>query len=402
MNESLRTATELRRQRLRQRLTNHEGILLLNTPQYPAQRDRYLSYASDTSFRYLTGSEEPEAALFLTKDEELFFHRVRTPREIDFDGVGPDWSKLFLKSKMQVRDLSALVKVVQSFDLKDLQVVAGVHVPHDLLFSSLGVRLKNDLESWLTEMRWRKDEIEISSMRRAGQIAAKGHLDLEKFIKAGASESELKDQYQFLVKRLGSGPLPYNSIFAGGSNATILHHVKSEERGLNEVGLLVDAGASFEGYASDCTRTHWIGQSCDEFLEIHRSVQHAHDEAIKTLGRLKVSLQELHAMTEQVLFDDLRPLLKLNSMADLRELFFHKTSHWIGLDVHDPDPDRFLASQPIVAGVSLTIEPGIYFRERVKDKYPRYANIGVRIENTVLKTDADHGFEILTRVPTVN
>ena len=272
------------------------------------------------------------------------------------------------------------------------QVRKGVHPPGEII----------DLRHQLHDMRLFKDAAEIKQMRAAAHAAAQGHIRAMRAAKAGVNEAQIAAELAYEFARHGGHHCAYNSIVAGGDNACILHYVENNMALKDGDLLLVDAGAEYEWYASDITRTFPVS---GKFSALQRrcydwvlKAQHAaieqvkpgntwnqiHDAAVRTLTQGLIDLGVLKG--------------KLSDLLDgeaYKPYYMHKTGHWLGLDVHDVG-DYQIDGQPRVLepGMVLTVEPGLYFAPGTKGLAKKFHGIGIRIEDDVLVTKT--GFEVLT------
>jgi Xaa-Pro aminopeptidase len=224
-----------------------------------------------------------------------------------------------------------------------------------------------------------------------------------KFTKPNMGEWQLQGFIEGCFRYCGSVGWAYPSIVGSGDNATILHY-KTNEDIMNSGDLvLVDAGAEYEGYAADITRTWPInGKFNAEQREIYNLVLKSQKAAIDAciVGN---PCNSHHIAASGVLRDGLVKLGIIDSAAkdldaELKKYFMHGTGHWLGLDVHDvgiyePDGEARLYE----SGMVITVEPGLYFakwREDLRDIEDKWRGIGVRIEDDVLITN--NGPNILT------
>ncbi|OIQ89217.1 Xaa-Pro aminopeptidase [mine drainage metagenome] len=211
-------------------------------------------------------------------------------------------------------------------------------------------------------------------------------------------EAELLHEF-----RAGGSQAPaYTSIVAGGANACILHYVDNSRCLRDGDMLLIDAGCELDGYASDITRSFPVnGRFSGPQADIYDLVLDAQAAAIAAI-RPGADFNEPHAQALKVLVQGLVDLGLLHGAVDgiieseaYKRFYMHRTSHWLGLDVHDAGEykqgGQWLALQP---GMVLTIEPGCYIRA-ADDVPPAFHDIGVRIEDDALVTV--DGCDILSR-----
>jgi Xaa-Pro aminopeptidase len=255
----------------------------------------------------------------------------------------------------------------------------------------------NDL---VHEMRLHKEPEEIASMRRAAEITAVAHREALAATRPGAGEHEVEAALLYAFRRLGGMGPAYPPIVASGENATILHYVENARRMADGDLLLIDAGAEYDHYCCDVTRTYPVGaRYTDAQRRVYEIVLEAQHRAIAKTAP-GVLFDDVHDAALEVLVEGLRelgaislPATEAIESAAYRPYYMHRTSHWLGLDVHDVGKYRADGrSRALEPGMVLTIEPGLYFAGESAPE--AYRGIGVRIEDDVLVTDS--GAEILT------
>ena len=253
----------------------------------------------------------------------------------------------------------------------------------------------------LQEMRLIKTSEELELMRRSATIAAQAHLAAMKAVKAGMYEFEIEAIIEHHFRRSGANAPAYNSIVGTGANATILHYVENNCQIKDGDLLLVDAGAEYEHYCSDITRTYPAnGRFSIEQKEIYEIVLNAQLAAIEKV-KPGAAFDDVHQAALDVIVDGLFNLGLLSGEREkvieekqYQKFFMHRTSHWLGIDTHDVGKYKQSEESRILEpGMILTVEPGIYIRP-MDDVPAKYHNIGIRIEDDVLVTE--QGSEILT------
>ncbi|HUP66282.1 MAG TPA: Xaa-Pro dipeptidase [Thermoanaerobaculia bacterium] len=263
-----------------------------------------------------------------------------------------------------------------------------------------------------------KTEYEIECMRQANLLAARGHRAAERAFREGASEYEIHLQYMRATNHK-EAELPYGNIIAFNEHAAVLHYQHQErERPKDVHSFLIDAGATFHGYASDITRT-WSKEN-DEFAELIASVD-AYQQELCAAVRPGLDYREFHLLAHRKAAETLKKHGFITVGADeavetgITSAFFpHGLGHYIGLQVHDvggfmsdtegntidkPEGHPYLRLTRVVEpGHVFTVEPGIYFigslLEELKnrdgkgvewakvDAFRKYG--GVRIEDDVV------------------
>lgn len=233
-----------------------------------------------------------------------------------------------------------------------------------------------DGEVVVAPLRINKDQHEIAKMRQAAQIAQEALLKMLREIREGMTEKEIANKLIIQLLRAGSDDqLPFSPIVSIGENAANPHAVPTERALRPGDLLLIDWGASFEGYFSDITRTFTFGEVSRELKEIGEIVLEA-NFAGRNAGKPGIKAGSVDQAARTVISD-----------AGYGEYFIHRTGHGLGMEAHEP-PYIFEENEFILTpGMIFTIEPGIYLPGKG----------GVRIEDDVLVTES--GFESLTDLP---
>ncbi|CAN7364582.1 aminopeptidase P N-terminal domain-containing protein [Polaromonas sp. LjRoot131] len=425
------------------------GVALLPTArEYPRNRDSDFPYRHDSYFYYLTGFDEPDAWLAIEASGKttLFCRPKDLEREI-WDGIrlGPKAApaRLGVDAAFSTEALDTQMPAL----LANQKSVSFPFATHEGLGARVDgwldkvrtrVRLgdepppsQHDLCTVLDEMRLFKDSHEIAILRRAGKISAGAHVRamqtsaamLRSPTKGGLREYHLEAELLHEFRRHGSQFPAYTSIVAAGANACVLHYRAGDAELKAGELCLIDAGCELDGYASDITRTF---PADGKFTPAQRRLydivvesQYAAVKATKPGKRFNDPHDAaLRVLAQGMLDTGLLPKSKHGKVDDVlesgayRQFYMHRTSHWMGMDVHDcgdysepgskPRPDKDAMGQPIMRkpsrilrpGMVLTIEPGLYVRPG-KNVPKEFWNIGIRIEDDALVTAK--GCELMTR-----
>ena len=233
-----------------------------------------------------------------------------------------------------------------------------------------------DASDVLSGLRLRKDQTEIEAMRRAVKIAQQALEATIPLIKISMTEKELSSELVMQLLKQGSEPeMPFAPIVSGGPNAAN-PHASPTERKLQAGDLLViDWGATYDGYISDLTRTFAVGEVDDEYQKIHRLVQEA-NAAGRAAARPGVPCADVDKAARAVIEN-----------AGYGQYFTHRTGHGIGMEGHEEPYMRGDNMQLLEPGMAFTVEPGIYLPDRN----------GVRIEDNVVVTET--GADVLSDMP---
>ena len=407
-----------RRRAFMERLGPDAAVLLLAAPMAVRSNDVDYPYRQNNDFLYLTGFVEPEAVALLLpghpKEEFILFVRPRDPERETWTGrragVEGAVAKFGAQAAYPIDKLDEKIgeyvsereRLYYTFGRDTLfnQRVLGWIQQWQLLRprSGKGPAAILDPGEVIHEMRLLKSDEELACMRKAAAIAAEGHHAAMRAARDGVHEYEIEALLDYTFRRLGASGPAYPSIVAAGVNATILHYTTNDQQMRAADLLLIDAGAEYGGYCSDITRTFPVG---GHFTEAQRAIYdlvlQAQLAAIEIV-RPGIAVDAPHARAVEVLVDGLLALGLLKAerkeilSKDLyRPFYMHRTSHWLGMDVHDVGKYKLEGgSRLLEPGMVLTVEPGLYIGADRTDVEPRYLGIGVRIEDDVLVTADGH------------
>lgn len=374
-------------------------------------------------FLYVTGCSEPDChVLYHVGSMKLTLYLP----PIDEDSVM--WSGLpkSPEEALEEYDVDEVKYSTElSNDLTTLKTVAGIQKSAQFPSVVEDAILKQAFD----EARMIKDEHEIKLLREAQKITHNCHMAVMSALPIETNERHIHAEFMYHSIRQGCKTPAYDPICCSGTNAGTLHYVKNDEDMENRLLVLIDAGAEYESYSSDVTRTWPInGHWTTEARQVYDIVAKMQEETMKRI-RPGIQWEDLHMLAHRILIDE---FLKLGLFqgGTAEEIFQsgisgafypHGLGHMMGLEVHDTggrpnyeDPDPLLRylriRRKLEAGMVVTVEPGCYFNDfllapHVKSHdyinwslLEKYKPVGgVRIEDDVLVTPT--GFENLTTVP---
>lgn len=379
-------------------------------------------YRQDSDFYYLIGLTEKESMLILIPRglklpglaqpaKEILFVMPRNPLSEIWDGI-----RLGVEGAQTQLGFNAVLTNDQ-FDKVFKEALAG----SDTLYMKTGERqhphaaspadsTQNALEALLgvtvadpgkilRRAREIKSPAEIALLRRAIGITCQAHREVMASAQTGMREYELQAMLEYTFTKNGSARLGFPSIVGSGPNSCILHYRAGARQMQSGDLVVIDIGAEYEMYTADVTRTIPInGKFTKEQAEIYNIVLAA-QEAAMVMVKPGVTWRELTAAASRAIIEGLIKLDILKGTVEenlqsrsYRDFFLHGLGHYLGLDVHDVG-----TYGPFPVGAVFTIEPGIYISEATAKKYnlpAAYNNIGVRIEDDILVTEA--GYENLS------
>ncbi len=407
-----------RRAKLMSQMGEGSLALIPSAPISIRNGDVTYPYRQDSDFYYLTGFTAPEALLVLmpgrAEGEFVLLLPERDPKIERWEGpmVGLEKAKTEFgaNESFDINHMNTLLpqwfETAQkiyfpagSMPELDEQVHDWWRAAHAHTEQVSATECFVNLDILLHRMRLIKDETEIECLRQASAITAKAHSRGMRRCESGCWEYQLEGEYLHEMMQHGCRDVAYPSIVAGGSNACVLHYITNNQKLKAGDLVLVDAGAEYNHYAADVTRTYPVN---GEFSEAQRKVyeivlaaQLAGIDAVKPGATWEV----VNGIVNKVLTEGLIELGLLEGNVDAlvqaeayKPFYMHRAGHWLGLDVHDVGPYQE-NKQPIKfePGMVLTVEPGLYLGTDVPAPWQ---NIGIRIEDDVLVTET--GYEVLS------
>jgi Xaa-Pro aminopeptidase len=394
-------------------------MVLRSNPQQTRSHDTEFPFRQDSDFAYLTGFLEPDSVAVLTSahPDHRFVLFVR-PRDLEKE----TWNGRRAGVEGALRDHGPdATFAIEELDAKLPGYLEGAPTVH--FTPGLDHDFNTRMEGWLAgmrrtrarngkgpasrtehggvvhEMRLFKSAEELVLLRKACAISADAHNAALAAARPGMMEYEIEALVNYAFRIRGARAPGYNSIVAGGENATILHYTENDMALKDGTLLLIDAGGEYEGYTADITRTFPVGRS---FTTDQRAVYDIVLEAqLAAIAQVRpgVRFDDVHHAALLVI---VRGLVRLGVLTGEPEeliaqkgyqpFYMHRTSHWLGLDVHDAGlyVDAAGKSRPLEPGMVLTVEPGLYFGDGILEYDPRWRGIGVRIEDDILVTATGH------------
>ena len=404
------------------------------------------------AFRYLTDFDEPDAVLVLVKraagTSALVYVEPPGPRYQLYVGIPKDSATVAGTTGLARRAMGSLRPALDSlaaaglpfYTLRDFAsgdaagrdtLTLGARFMRDLAAAHPGLRV-TDAHPMLDRMRARKSPVELALLRRAIDATNGAHRAAMRAVRPGVSERDVQAVIEAAFLKSGAEGPSFGSIVGSGPNSTTLHYMRNDRVMRAGEVVVMDIGASYQGYAADVTRTVPVsGRFTPEqraVYQIVRDAQSASERALKVgvtrdawqnaadsviaAGLARLGLIESADAT----FDAPWAAECANRPRMCRQFALwmpHGLGHGIGLEVHDPatfyETDRLFKE-----GEVFTIEPGIYVNPdalrllpdtprnramlaRIRPSVERYKHTGVRIEDDYILTSK--GLEWLSKAP---
>ena len=405
-----------RRRQLMRRAGEDSIIILQAAPTRLRNNDVYFPYRQDSDFLYLTGFREHDAILVLVPDADdgtsILFCRERDPEREMWDGpmVGLERavSEYGMDRAHDIKEADALLRDLLC-DRERIYYDLGRHPLFDQRLIGWLNEFRGEtrktfhapeeihaLDHMLHDMRVYKSREELAVMRRSAKVAIEAHQRAMEICEPGLNEAEIQASllHTFTRHQCETSYLP---IVGGGANACVLHYIANNQELRDGDLLLIDAGAEYDGYASDITRTFPVnGRFSAEQKALYEVVLAAQEAGIGK-ARAGNQWQDVHdaairAATEGmidlgILKGDLDEQLETQGY---KQFYVHNTGHWLGLDVHDVGEYTIDGhSRELEPGMVMTIEPGIYIRPDEQRVKKCWRGVGIRIEDNVAITSGD-------------
>jgi Xaa-Pro aminopeptidase len=411
------TEYQERRRQLALQMLPDSVAIITSAQEKERNGDAHYRFRQDSDFYYFTGCNEQDAALVIFSGKEsrsYLFNLPRDPIQEQWTGkrLGQEGAQesLGVDEAFDVYEFDSMLcellenkqaiyyfagryphwekRIGRAWQIVKNNMRRGIHAPESFC----------DLSSIVGEMRLFKSAQEMTLMRKAAKISVAAHQRAMQACKKTRFEYELEAELMYEFVRGGCRSVAYDSIVAGGQNACILHYTANNQP-LNSGDLvLIDAGGEFENYAADITRTFPLnGKYSAEQRSIYELVLTA-QKAGKERVRPGVRWYEIQEAILQVLTSGLVELGLLRGNVEnlietnaYKPFYMHNSGHWLGIDVHDCGQYKINNQwRPLKPGMVLTVEPGIYISEDIKNIDPRWYGIGVRIEDDLFVTEGGH------------
>lgn len=416
--------TEFQRRRKElMRIMGEGGVAILPSAQLQTRnRDAEFPFRQDSDFQYLTGFPEADAVAVIQPGREhgeyILFSQEREPtlelwtgrragqegacKEYDADDAYPidDLDEILPGLLENCERVYYTLGCSAEFDQKLIEWVAqlrskarsGVSAPLEIVA----------LDHVLHDMRLFKSKAEIKLMRKAAKISCDAHKRAMRYCKPKLMEYQLEAEILHEFMHNGARAPAYTSIVGGGENACVLHYIENNDALKDGDLVLIDAGAEYECYAADITRTFPVnGKYSDAQKALYNVVLDAQLAAIEQVQPGN-HWNDPHTAAVRVLTQGLLDLGLLSGELEqnieeetYKRFFMHRTGHWLGMDVHDVGDykvdEQWRVLEP---GMVLTVEPGLYIPSNSKGVAKRWWGIGIRIEDDVLVTKDGH--DVLT------
>ena len=383
---------------------------------YPISADSTLPFAQQRDIFYLSGVDQEESVLVIFPDcpkpenREILFLKETNEHIAVWEGEKLDKKKAFETSGIStVYWLQDMDKVL--FELMTQAEVVYVNtnehyranVETETRDARFIKKLKQDYPAHdykrcqpiIQRLRSIKEPQEIEMIQKACDITEKGFKRVLGFMKPGVMEYEVEAEYIHEFIRNRSAGFAYTPIIGSGYNACVLHYIENNQPCQDGEMVLMDVGAEYANYASDMTRCVPVsGKFSARQKEVYSAVLRVKEAAAKLLVPGTI-WADYHVEVGKLMTKELL-CLGLISQEDVdqedpawpayKKYFMHGTSHHMGLDTHDYG----ILTEPMVAGMVFTVEPGIYIPDE---------NLGIRLEDDYVIQEVGEPLNLMQNIP---
>lgn len=397
--------------------------------------DQAMHFRQRRYFFYLSGCKLPDAYLIysIPLDRLTLFIPPIVQDEVIWSGLPESKEEALAKYNVdEVKYTNEVNAILAAYGPSKSTVIYAIPEQVSDHVSLLPFEATNfvSLRTAIDECRVVKDSFEVALIRKANQISTKAHLQAQRVAKTAKNEQEFYGAFVGTCISNGAHEQAYHSICATGEACATLHYVRNDRPLDNKLNVLMDAGAEYDCYCADITRTFPLsGRFTKESQDIYDCVKEMQGAAFGML-RANMQWEDVHQETHRIAIKHLKKAGIL--VGDEEELFESRVSvafyphglgHYLGMDTHDTgghanyeDKDtmfKYLRVRgKVPAGAVITVEPGVYFHRPIiepvlatdlgkyinKDVLEKFWEVGgVRIEDDVLITDT--GYENLTDTP---
>lgn len=390
------------RKNLKSKLKNNSIAIILSADEVIRNGDQFFNYRQNSDLFYFTGIEQEKTSLVITKfddseSDDIIFILKPVEKNVLWNGYKLNINdaerisgiKSIYYNEEYISKLDYLIQKAEfiyiSF-INDTNYSCSNLRPEkrtfDFISNNYNKKKIENLNPIIASLRTIKSDIEINLIKKACSITKNAFYRSLKTIQLNIYEYQIEAELLYEFYKNGAD-YAYHPIVASGINACTLHYIKNDSICKDGDLLLLDFGAEYANYASDCSRTIPVnGKFSNRQRECYLSVLTVFNKAKKLFvpgNTIENINAEVNLMMEEEMIK-----LKLFTLKDVKnqssdfplfkQYFMHGTSHFLGLDVHDVGSKTEILQK----GMLLTCEPGIYIKEE---------KIGIRLENNILIDD---------------
>ena len=407
-----------RRQLLIETMDEDSVVIIVGNNAKARSKNINYHFRPDNDLYYLTGFTEPNAVAVIRPKHQvefvLFVRANNAAAETNFGArAGLSGAKFAFRADeaMNINDITLEMPILLAqrskvYLLDEQEYYAGEMnkwLHQQRRTSGFDIpkiyRQQLPLQPYLHNVRVIKSADELALMRHAVAASIQGHKAMMKACQPDMNELQLQAIFDREIADFGCREVAYPTIVASGNNGCCLHYEENNCPLIEGELVLIDAGAEYQQYCSDITRTWPInGKFSGPQQQIYCLVLAAIDAAIAKV-KPGLSWHEIHLTCMEVMAQGLIDLGIIKGSFDdvmksesYRQFTVHKTGHWLGMDVHDVGSyhDDNGNWRLLEENMVFTIEPGLYFSEDCQDVEPQWRGIAIRVEDDILVTASGH------------
>lgn len=365
--------------------------------------DESYSFTPNRNFYYLTGLDQQNMILTITKnesaDDSYTTLYIQRPNDLKARWIGENISSAECSSISGIAE----VKFIDEFEDDTANILFAENIntvyldlesrnfhtcsPAVMLADKIKKQYPHtavlNIRHIMSAMRSIKSSIEIENIKKAIAITKDGLYNMMKNSRVGMYEYQLEACFDFELKMQGVKDKAFATIAASGINGTTLHYSANSAKTQENDLLLCDAGAQFNYYNADITRTFPVNGKFTKQQKLYYDIVLEGQLTVIDAIKPGIEFAVLNEILKKYYCRKLKSAGLIKDSAELSEYYFHSVSHMLGLETHDVGRENGTVLAP---GMVLTVEPGLYIRE---------LSIGIRIEDDVLVTD--NGCTVLSK-----
>ncbi len=376
------------------------ALLFAGRAPYKRGDERY-PFSPDRNFYYVTGIDREDCILLLEKTAGGMSETLFIPREngVMAKWIGENMSAAEATERSSITNIAWLDTFEAAFSaalFKNMTQKVWLDLEKREWDESYSPALRfaeklrrnapqvviADLYPIFSELRLIKEDWELARMRKAMELTRLGIEEMLRQAKPGAMEYEMEAAFDYILKKNGVQDKAFQTIAAGGRRGTILHYMQNDQPVADGELLLVDAGAQWEWYNGDISRTFPVnGKFTERQKLVYNIVLEGQRRVIEAI-RPGMPFSSLNELLKAYYFEELQKIGLVRTAEDVTKYYYHGVSHYLGAETHDIG--RYI-DRELQPGMVLTVEPGLYIEDW---------EIGIRIEDDVLVTE--DGCEVMT------
>ncbi len=378
---------KLRREKLYNELGDNGYLFLCSGFEINRSADDNYPFSPNRNFYYLTGIDQQNSFLIVDlkyRHETLYIldNDEKLARWIGYYYTHEEAKRISnIEDIQSSNDLNNIYSVFKNdlvyIDDEDINELGGLH--YNTYFKNIAKTYNKDIilkdvYSLIIKLRSIKDEDEIKEIRHAIHITNLALQSVMKNMKHFENEQEAHAHFEERIFALAHATPSFQTICGSGMNGTTLHYHANNCKMNKKDLVLMDLGARTSYYNADITRTYPVG---GKFSPLQRKIYQIVLDCNKEIAlkaKPKMSMQELHDISVEFLAKACLKEGLIRTKEEIKDVYFHRISHHLGLDVHDPMGRNTILEK----GNVISNEPGLYFSS---------LGIGVRIEDDLLITE---------------